>query len=98
MSSITCYIYRCSAKQDMYIYLAEKDKFDCIPVELTKSLGQLIFTMELELDHQRKLAKEKPEQVINNLTTRGFHLQMPSEISVEELMKRIAKPSQKEIT
>ena len=96
MSSITCYIYRCSAKQDMYIYMAEKDNFDCLPDELKKSLGQLSFSLELELDKNRKLAREKPEQVIKNLKDRGFHLQMPSETSMEELMKRIANSSQQE--
>ncbi|MCW8955481.1 MAG: YcgL domain-containing protein [Gammaproteobacteria bacterium] len=89
------YIYRCSAKHDMYIYLAEKDHFDCIPDELKKSLGQLTFTMELEIDKERKLAREKPEQVINNLKGRGFHLQLPSETSVEELMARIAQQEAK---
>lgn len=96
MSSITCYIYRCSAKRDMYIYLAEKDNFDCIPDDLKKPMGQLTFAMELEINKDRKLAKEKPEQVISNLKETGFHLQMPSETSVEELMKNIANPSQKE--
>ncbi|MFW2374351.1 MAG: YcgL domain-containing protein [Gammaproteobacteria bacterium] len=96
MSSITSYIYRCSAKHDMYIYLAEKNNFDCIPDELKKSLGQLSFSMELDIDKNRKLAREKPEQVIDNLKVRGFHLQLPSETSVEELMQRIATSSQKE--
>lgn len=96
MSSLTSYIYRCSAKQDMYIYLAEKDNFDCIPDELKKSMGLLTFAFELNIDKERKLAKEKPEQVIKNLKERGFHLQMPSETSVEELMQRISKSSQQE--
>ena len=96
MSSITSYIYRCSAKHDMYIYLAEKDNFDCIPDELKKSLGQLSFSMQLDIDKDRKLAREKPEQVMENLQGRGFHLQLPSETSVEELMQRIAKSSQQE--
>jgi len=95
MSSITSYIYRCSAKHDMYIYLAEKDNFDCIPDELKKSLGQLNFSMQLDIGKDRKLAKEKPEQVIDNLKSRGFHLQLPSETSVEELMQRMANSSPK---
>jgi uncharacterized protein YcgL (UPF0745 family) len=94
MSELTSYIYRCSAKQDMYIYLSEKDGFDCIPDELKKSLGTLTFAMELKLDTQRKLAKENPEQVIDNLQQQGFHLQLPSDKSIEKLMERIAKSSQ----
>lgn len=87
----TCYIYRCSAKPDMYIYLAEEDGFDKIDEGLRKKLGQLSFAMSLELDTNSKLAKEDPQKVIDNLETQGFHLQMPSETSVEELMARISQ-------
>lgn len=86
----TCYIYRCSAKPDMYIYLAEKGGFDKIDQELLKKLGQLSFAMSLELDNNSKLAREDPLKVIDNLKNQGFHLQMPSDTSVEELMARIS--------
>jgi len=86
----TCYIYRCSAKPDMYIYLAEEDGFDKIDQGLIKKLGQLSFAMSLELDSNSKLAREDPLKVIDSLNNQGFHLQMPSETSVEELMARIS--------
>lgn len=86
----TCYIYRCSAKPDMYIYLAEESGFDKIDQGLLKKLGQLSFAMSLELDENSKLAKEDPQKVIDNLNHQGFHLQMPSETTVEELMARIS--------
>jgi uncharacterized protein YcgL (UPF0745 family) len=86
----TCYIYRCSAKPDMYIYLAEEGGFDKIDEGLIKKLGQLSFAMSLELDNNSKLAKEDPLKVIDNLKNQGFHLQMPSDTSVEELMARIS--------
>lgn len=86
----SCYIYRCSAKPDMYIYLAEEDGFDKIDEGLRKKLGQLSFAMSLELNNNSKLAKEDPLKVIENLNNQGFHLQMPSDTSVEELMARIS--------
>ncbi len=86
----TCYIYRCSAKPDMYIYLAEENGFDKIDEGLIKKLGQLSFAMSLELDNNSNLAREDPLKVIENLNTQGFHLQMPSDTSVEELMARIS--------
>ena len=91
MADITCYIYRCSAKQDMYIYLSEKDNFDCVPEELLKSLGRTDFAMELELDEHKKLAKEDPKLVIANLEGRGFHLQMPSDTAIDQLLENISK-------
>ena len=92
----TCYIYRCSAKQDMYLYLAEKDDFECLPDELRNKLGTLDFALELELDADKKLAKENPETVIENLKNQKFHLQMPSETSVEQLMEKIASQSRED--
>ncbi len=91
MSTITGYIYRCSAKADMYIYLSEKDNFDVIPDDLRKNLGILEFAMELELDSDKKLAKEDPVKVMENLKNQGFHLQMPPETPVDDLLEKIAK-------
>lgn len=86
----TCYIYRCSAKQDMYIYLAEENAFDSIDKALFNKLGQLTFAMQLELDEDSKLAKEDPKKIIENLSSQGFHLQLPSETPIEDLLKKIA--------
>ena len=87
---MNCYIYRCSRKPDMYIYLAEEDNFTNVPKEIFNSLGIIKFAMELEISTEKKLAKESPEKVMENLKEHGFHLQLPDEIPVEELMTRIA--------
>lgn len=87
--STTCYIYRCSAKLDMYIYLAEENNFDCIDSSIKKKLGTLDFAMALEIRGDTKLAKEDPHKIIDNLKAQGFHLQLPSETPIEELMARI---------
>ena len=91
MNNVTCYIYRCSAKQDMYLYLVEKDNFDCVPDELKKSLGRTDFAMQIELDENRKLAKENPAEVLTNLKERGFHLQMPSDTAIDQLLENISR-------
>ncbi|HED33143.1 MAG TPA: YcgL domain-containing protein [Gammaproteobacteria bacterium] len=85
-----CYIYRCSAKQDMYIYLAKENNFDVIDEHLKSKLGHLRFTMNLQLKQSTKLAKEDPLKVIANLQSQGFHLQLPAEISVEKLLSSMA--------
>lgn len=94
MADVTCYIYRCSAKADLYIYLAEKDDFNCLPQELIKNLGTLTFSMELTLHENRKLAKEDVKQVINNLQEKGFHLQLPSDTPISEILEKIALKQQ----
>ena len=85
-----CYIYRCSRKQDLYIYLSVKDDFSCVPSEIMGALGATEFTMELELTPDRKLARENATSVRKNLSEKGFHLQLPGSESVEAMMARIA--------
>ncbi|MBI3188550.1 MAG: YcgL domain-containing protein [Gammaproteobacteria bacterium] len=87
---MTCYIYRCSAKADMYIYLRERDDYSCLPPDLSKHLGRLDFSMQLEIHADKKLARENPLTIIDNLKKQGFHLQMPGDTAVDELLTRIA--------
>ena len=93
--SMSCYIYRCSAKQDMYIYLAKENDFESIDEGLKKKLGELHFAMTLDLDTETKLAKENPQTIIKNLHSQGFHLQLPPETSVEEILARFAQKQDK---
>jgi len=74
----------------MYIYLAEEDVFDNLPREIFNSLGIVEFAMELELNAETKLAREDTARVISNLKEHGFHIQLPGEESVEEIVSRIA--------
>jgi len=86
-----CYIYRCGAKQDMYIYLAEENDFDCIDEKLKCSLGELTFAMALDVNKNTRLAKEDPLKVLANLQTQKFHLQLPPETSIETLMAKLSR-------
>lgn len=85
------YIYRCSRKPDLYIYLAEKDDFSTVPKDIYHSLGIIEFAMELELSTDRKLARENPVQVLKNLEENKFHIQLASETSIEELLAKSGK-------
>jgi len=85
-----CYIYRCSLKPDMYIYLAEEDVFDNVPKEIFNSLGIVEFSMELEITPETKLAREDTATVLNNLEKHGFHIQLAGEETVESIMAGIA--------
>jgi len=84
------FVYRCSLKPDMYIYLAEEDVFDNVPREIFNSLGIVEFSMELDIQADTKLAREDAGTVVSNLKEFGFHLQLAGHESVEAIMKRIA--------
>ena len=88
---MNCYIYRCSRKEDMYIYLTEKDDFSKVPADILRALGITEFTMELDITPDRKLAREDASVVINNLEDKGFHLQLPGDTSIENIMSRITR-------
>ena len=89
---MNCFIYRCTRKQDLYIYLAEKDDFSRVPAEIISGLGITEFSMELEITPDTNLAKEDVPTVMENLEQKGFHLQLPSNTSVESIMSNIANP------
>ena len=74
----------------MYIYLAEEDNFENVPREIYNTLGIVEFSMELDISPDTKLTKEDTTAVLNNLKEHGFHLQLPSDESVEAIMARIA--------
>lgn len=88
---MNCYIYRCSRKEDMYIYLAEEDDFSRVPAEIMRGLGIAEFSLELEITPDTRLAREDVSTVMKNLEEKGFHLQLPRNTAVESIMSNIAR-------
>lgn len=72
-----CSIYRCSKRDEMYLYLAEEKTIDDLPGELIVLVKDLTHVMELELTPKKKLAREDVLLVMKNLEEKGYHLQMP---------------------
>ncbi len=85
-----CFIYSSSNKPDLYIYLAEEDNFEKVPKRMVDSLGNISFSMELELSEKTNLARENVDTVLSNLKEHGFHIQLPSDDSLEAIMARIS--------
>ena len=85
-----CFIYRCSRKPDLYIYLAAQDDFSCVPPDIMRALGITEFSMELELTADTRLATQDAAAVMKNLSEKGFHLQLPADTPIEAMMARIA--------
>lgn len=90
---ITCYIYRSSKKDELYLFLAKEDDFECVPPEVMNAFGAPKKAMELEVKPGMKMARSNPAEVLANLKERGFHLQMPPPTHelVEEVLKREAE-------
>ena len=72
-----CYIYRSKRKDELYLFLAKEDDFECVPEEIRKNLGHMEKAMELDITPTSTLARSDAEQVIKNLKEHGFHIQLP---------------------
>ncbi|RKZ65832.1 MAG: YcgL domain-containing protein, partial [Gammaproteobacteria bacterium] len=74
-----CFIYSSSNKPDLYIYLAEEDNFENVPKAMYDSLGNIAFSMELDLSEKTRLARDDINVVKANLKEHGFHIQLPGD-------------------
>ena len=74
---MNCWIYKGIRRAETYLYLAAEDATDPVPDELLAALGTLEFVMELELGADRALARANPVKVMEELSQRGYYLQMP---------------------
>ncbi len=72
-----CHVYASLRKRDSYLWLAQRDGFGVVPESLLLLLGELRFVMEVQLDESRKLPVEDTTQVLEDLRSQGWHLQLP---------------------
>lgn len=75
-----CYVYKGDKHDDHFLYLPneiEADKPAEIPPALVIMLGELALVVDFELTADRRLPQADVSQVIRDLQTQGFHLQMP---------------------
>lgn len=82
---MNCRVYRASRQDEMYVYVREGLETNDLPKELLDLVKELTHVMDLELSPERKLAREDVNQVIANLESKGFHLQMPPDPLKTEL-------------
>jgi uncharacterized protein YcgL (UPF0745 family) len=86
-----CFIYKSLKKDELYLYLPNKDDFSSIPDALLNSFGRLEFVMELEVTAERKLAREDASKVLAGLQDKGFFVQMPPVIIPGALLLKNSK-------
>ena len=71
--SLSCWIYRSSKKDEMYLYLAREDDFECMPELLMRRFGASTLVMTLELHDQRSLARAEVREVMQQLGETGYY-------------------------
>ncbi|SFC98785.1 YcgL domain-containing protein [Pragia fontium] len=75
-----CAIYRSNKRDQTYIYIEKQDDFSKVPEELMANFGKPIFVMTLSLDSRERLASADIVRVKQDLTEKGFYLQVPPPI------------------
>ena len=88
-----CTVWRSTRRTLTYLYLAEHCAFDDLPADLRNTFGEPRHVMDLELSPERRLAREDARRVMANLAERGWHLQLPPDTDIEEIIARgLARP------
>ena len=83
-----CTVWRSSRKELTYLYLALGQAFEDLPEALQATFGAPEFVLKLALSPERKLANADVGQVMENLAAQGYHLQLPPETPVEEIIRQ----------
>lgn len=76
-----CVVFRCSRKEEMYLYLPFQEDETKILGDLSEDLlkltGELVKVIDLELTSDRKLARVDVDDVMASLEEKSYYLQMP---------------------
>ncbi|CAM3249429.1 YcgL domain-containing protein [Moritella viscosa] len=72
-----CSIYKTNKKEEMYLFISRRDDFSQVPETLLGMFGQPKLVVTMNLTETRKLQFADTKNVLENLTTTGFYLQMP---------------------
>jgi len=71
------HVFRSPKKAEMYLYLLEKDGFSELDEQLQRTFGEPEFVMVINLSKRSKLARADINKVKEELTDKGYYLQMP---------------------
>lgn len=83
-----CAIYKSKKRDGMYLYVAKRNYFDDVPEGLRQAFGTPIFVMLFNLEGAKPLAQADKSEVLRQIQTNGFYLQMPKhEESLLEQLK-----------
>jgi len=78
----------------MYLYVSKHEGLEKVPEALLSMFGQPKHVMDLMIKEGKKLARVDAEEVVADIKTKGFFLQMPpsEETEVQAQKARVEKP------
>jgi len=72
-----CDVYKSLKKENYYLYVEAGEGLERVPDALLNQFGEVEKALTFELTPDRKLAREDAGQVLSNLESQGYHLQLP---------------------
>ncbi len=78
-----CWIYRSNVREGLYVWLRDEEGLPDLPDPVRRQLGDAELAMTIDLTPTTTLSQEDPAVVLENLESRGFHVQMPRDIEPE---------------
>ena len=70
-------IFKGNKKEEMYLYVDQKDGLRQVPEDLLSTFGQTESVMVLFLTQDKKLARVEAADVLEAIEKQGYFLQMP---------------------
>ncbi|AKO31622.1 hypothetical protein A6046_07635 [[Haemophilus] ducreyi] len=86
MNSNFCAIYKSMSKEGMFLYIAQRDKFNAVPEQLLQMFGKPQFVMLFNLAGEKPLKQVNNQDVLLAIKTQGFFLQISP--PAENLLKQ----------
>ncbi len=70
-------IFKGDKKDEMYLYVDQKEGLQKVPEDLLASFGRIESVMVLSMTQEKKLARVKASDVLRAIKQEGYFLQMP---------------------
>ena len=70
-------IFKGDKKEEMYLYVDQKEGLQKVPGDLLASFGRIESVMVLPMTQEKKLARVKAYDVLRGIKKEGYFLQMP---------------------
>jgi uncharacterized protein len=86
-----CKVFRCSKKQEMYLYVDSQEELSRVPEALLTQLGSLSLVMTMLIREDKNLARAEAAKVLAEIEDKGFYLQLPP--PPEEYMTKVTSSS-----
>lgn len=68
--------------------MAQEGRLDLLPTPLLAQMGTAELTLSFDLHSDRTLGQEDPVEVLDNLNTHGYHVQLPPP-TIDSLLRKL---------